>query len=127
MKTDWKHGDTCYIIIPHTNGDFPSITDCIVRRKDAYGNYLCTKTLQTYTCITLKPEEMFETRDQAMTAIYDKTNAKIEQYKQSMSTVESLVTFAFQHNISNPQNKEQWDMRMAYSQQAHALMGLTLI
>ena len=99
MET-WRH--VLYNYPAHTHNGFPSITNYVVRKKDPYGNYLCTKTLQTHTCLTLKPEEMYETRDQATTAIHDKTNNAIERYKQSMSTVEELVTFAFKHNISNP-------------------------
>lgn len=124
FKTDWKTGDTCFIhdhwtdsiykaVIRKTTNDDNGKTVYIVENKDIFG------TTDRYA------EHLFLTREEGIAAVNAENASRQAAYEAEITDVESLVRFAYTHNVHHCEEYTDWEARAAYKKRAEELLGIT--
>ena len=124
FKTDWKAGDTCFFhehwtddihkgIIKKITTDGNGKTVYTIDDKDIFG------TTDRYA------EHLFSTREEGIAAINAENASRRAAYEAEITDVESLVRFAYSHNVHPCAEYTDYEACAAYKKRAEELLGIT--
>lgn len=124
FKTDWKAGDTCFFhehwtddihkgIIKKITTDGNGKTVYTIDDKDIFG------TTDRYA------EHLFSTREEGIAAINAENASRRAAYEAEITDVESLVRFAYAHNVHPCAEYTDYEACAAYKKRAEELLGIT--
>lgn len=122
FRTDWKTGDTCFIhsewtgirkgVIKKIKNTDSGKTIYIVENKDIGG------------VIDRFAEHLFSTQEEGIAAMNAENAARQAAFEAEITDVESLVRFAYTHNIHSGAVYEDCKARAAYKKRAEELLGI---
>lgn len=70
---------------------------------------------------------LFETQKEAIRALQNMHQEKINKYKSEIHNVEELIQFSFKHTVSLAEEYTDWEARQAYIERTQELTGLSLV
>lgn len=124
FKTNWKAGDTCFFhehwtddihkgIIKKITTDGNGKTVYTIDDKDIFG------TTDRYA------EHLFSTREEGIATINAENASRRAAYEAEITDVESLVRFAYAHNVHPCAEYTDYEACAAYKKRAEELLGIT--
>lgn len=125
FRTDWKVGDTCYIHEHWTD----SIHRAVVKRleTDRDGKTVYVVEDKEISGTTGRYAEcLFSTREDGIAVMNAKNASRQAAYEAEITDVESLVRFAYDHNVHPCEEYTDYEARAAYKKRAEELLGITL-
>lgn len=125
FRTDWKVGDTCFIHEHWTD----SIHRAVIRKieKDGEGRTAYTVDDKEVPGTTGRYAEcLFSTREEGIAAMDAENAGRQAAYEAEITDVESLVRFAYGHNVHPCEEYTDHEARAAYKKRAEELLGIAL-
>ena len=123
-KTDWKKGDICFIH-EHWTDNIEKAQIKAIETQNGKTVYH-VHCLDTYGDTSRHAEHLFRTKEEGQNAVADKSNEKMAKYEAMMTDVESLIRFAYEHNVHPCEEYTDWEAINAYKNRALALLGIHL-
>lgn len=124
FKTDWKTGDTCFIHEAWTD----SIRKAVIKKiknTDSGKTVYIVENKDIGGVIDRYAEHLFSTRKEGIAAMNAVNAARQAAFEAEITDVESLVRFAYTHNIHSGGVYEDCEARAAYKKRAEELLGIT--
>lgn len=125
FRTDWKVGDTCYIHEHWTDTIHKAIVKRLETDRDGKTVY-AVDDKEVRGTTSRYAEHLFSTREEGIAAMNAENASRQAAYEAEITDVESLVRFAYTHNVHPCEEYTDYEARAAYKKRAEELLGITL-
>lgn len=123
FKTDWKTGDTCFI-----HSEWTGIRKGVIKKiknTDSGKTIYIVENGKVFGTIDRYAEHLFSTKEEGIAAMNAKNAARQAAFEAEITDVESLVRFAYTHNVRPCEEYTNWEACAAYKKRAEELLGIT--
>lgn len=123
FRTDWKTGDTCFI-----HSEWTGIRKAVIKKiknTDSGKTIYIVENKDIGGVIDRYAEHLFSTREEGIAAINAENASRRAAYEAEITNVESLVRFAYTHNVHPCEEYTGYEARAAYKKRAEELLGIT--
>lgn len=123
FKTNWKVGDTCFI-----HSEWTGIRKGVIKKiknTDSGKTIYIVENRKVFGTIDCYAEHLFSTKEEGIAAMNAENAARQAAYEAEITDVESLVRFAYTHNVRPCEEYTNWEARAAYKKRAEEILGIT--